>query len=105
MLGQRVQHVVQEPDARADRDLLRGRELRRVRCVGRRNDAALRGLSGLRVRGGGEVGAFLVREEDAAVEGEGDLDLGLVGDARDGDGAAGESGGHGECEGEREGLR
>lgn len=96
VLGQRVQHVVQEPDPRADRDLLRGRELRRVRRLRRRHDAALRGLGGLGVFWRREVRAFLVGWEHAAVEGQRDLDLGLVRDAGDGGGAAGEGGGHGE---------
>lgn len=42
MLRQRMQHMIQEPDPRVDRDLLRGRELRGVRGALIREDALCR---------------------------------------------------------------
>lgn len=56
MLRQRVQHVVQEPDARADGDLLRRGELRRMAGVLGWHDAFLGGLGFFGVCWGGEVG-------------------------------------------------
>lgn len=73
-----MQHVVQEPDPRAHGDLLRRCELRRVACIFWRHNAFLCGLGGLGVAWWGEVGGWFVGWEDAAVEGERDLDLGLV---------------------------
>lgn len=88
-----MQHMIQKPYPRADSDLLRGRELRRMRGILLRDDAVFRGFCFLGVGGGGEVVSGFVGGEDAAVEGEGDLDFGLVGCAGEAGGAGGE--GHG----------
>ena len=90
MLRQRMQHMVQEAYPRANGDLLRGRELRRMRGILLRDYAMFCGFCFLGVGGGGEVVGGFVGGEDAAVEGEGDLDFGLVGCAREAGGARGE---------------
>ena len=77
-----MQHMVQEPNPRAHRDLLRARELRRMLCAWLWDDACFGGFGLRGVRRGCEVRGGLVGGEDASVEGEGDLDLGLVGCAR-----------------------
>lgn len=71
--------MIQEPNARAHGDLLRCRELRRVRGVLGRHDPRLACFGFLGIVRGGEVGGWFVGWEDAAVEGERNLDLGLVG--------------------------
>lgn len=83
MLGQRVQHVVQEPNAGADGNLLGRGELCRMAGILGGNNALLGGFGFLGVCRGGEVGGWLVGGERAAVEGERDLDFGLVGYAGD----------------------
>lgn len=83
MLRQRMQHMIQEAYPRADSDLLCGRELCRVRGILLRDYAVFRGFCFLGIGGGGEVVGGFVGGEHAAVEGEGDLDFGLIGCARD----------------------
>lgn len=85
-----MQHVVEEPDPRAHGDLLRRGELGGMPRILGRHDAVFRGLGFLGVFGGGEMFGSIVGRENAAVEGERDLDLGLVGDARDRRGSLGE---------------
>ena len=77
-----MQHMVQESNPRAHRDLLRSRELRRMLCAWLWDDACFGGFGLRGVRGRCEVGGGLVGGEDASVEGEGDLDFGFVGRAR-----------------------
>lgn len=81
VLGQGVQHVVEEADSRVDADCLRLARLGGVAVLARHLQA--------RVGVGGEC---------AAVEVEGDLDLGLVGVARKGGPpGCGFGGAHFEC--------
>ena len=94
VLRQGMQHVVQESNARAHGDLLCRRELGGVACILGRHNALLGCLGFLGVCRRGEVGGGLVGREHTAVQGYRDLDLGLVGDPRDGRGAGSES--HGE---------
>ena len=76
MLGQRVEHVVEEANARVEGDALRLAALRGVRVVGL------------------EQAGICVGRECAAVNVEGELDLGLVGVAREGGPAGVDGGGH-----------
>ena len=64
MLRPRMQHMIQKPDARVYRDLLRRGELRRVRCICRWFD------SGACAGGRLEVWRGFVGWESAAVEGK-----------------------------------
>lgn len=75
--------MIQEANARAHSYLLSGRELRGVAGVFGRDDAMFGGFLVCRVGGGREGGGLFVGGEDAAVEGEGDLDFGFVGEAGD----------------------
>lgn len=95
MLRQRMQHMIQEPYPRAHGDLLRRGELRRVRGILGRDDTVLRCFGFFGVCGCWEVGGGFVGEEHAAVEGERDLNFGLVGGAGDGGCPGGE--GHVAC--------
>ena len=78
VLGQRVQHMVQEADARRDTDLLRGGGLRGV-------------LAGVPVRG---FLGLLVGRQRTAVKVQAQVDLRLVGVAGDGGAADGAGSGH-----------
>lgn len=90
MLGQRMQHVIQEANSRANSDLLGRRELGSMVGTLDGHNAFLFGLGLGGVCRGREVRHRLEGWEDAAVQGERDLDLGLVGGPRDGRGASGE---------------
>lgn len=85
MLRQRVQHMIQEPDPGGYGDLLCWGELGRMAGVFWSDDAGTGVV--------GEVGGRLVRRKGTTVEGEGDLDFGLVGISGEG----GSSGGHCGC--------
>lgn len=83
MLRQRMQHMIQESDPSVNGDLLRRSELCGVRGGFVGDDALLGGLEFSGVRRCWEMSAWFVRGQDAAVQGQGDLDFGLVGYARD----------------------
>lgn len=85
MLRQRVQHMIQEPDPGGYGDLLCCGELGRMAGVFWGDDAGVGVV--------GKVGGMLIRRERTTVEGEGDLDLGLVGITGEG----GSSGAHCWC--------
>ena len=91
MFRQSMQHMIQKPNSGIDGYLLTRRELCSVRGIFLWKHALFRSGLFFGRLGGWEVVAFFKREQDAAVEGEGDLDFGLVGDARDGHCAAAES--------------
>lgn len=90
MLRQRMQHMIQEPNARADSNLLGRCELRGVLGTLNWHNALLFGLGLGGVRRWREVRHRLEGWEDASVQGERDLDFGLVGGPGDGRGAGGE---------------
>lgn len=88
MLRQRMQHVIEEANARAHGDLLGSGELGRMGGILDRNDALFGSLCVLGVFG--EMLRGLEGRKNPAVQGERDLDLGLVGDAGQGRGSSGE---------------
>lgn len=79
VLGQRVQHMIQEPNSGADGDLLGGRELGRVVGTFDGHNALLFGLGLGGVCRWGEVRHRLEGWEDTAIQGQRDLDLSLIG--------------------------
>lgn len=85
-----MQHMIQKPYPSRDGYLLRGRELGGMRGISRVDDAGFGCFGGFSGRWGREMSGWFVGREDAAVEGERDLDFGFVGYACDG----GCSGGH-----------
>lgn len=83
MLGQSMKHMIQKPNSGIDSYLLTRRKLCSVRGIFVGDHALFGGCFIFGGFGRGEVVALFKGEEDAAVEGEGDLDFGLVGDAGD----------------------
>jgi hypothetical protein len=83
VLGQRVQHVVQEPNAGADGNLLCRGELCRMAGILGGDNALLGGFGPAGPRRGGQGAGRPAGGQRAAVEGERDLDFSLVGYAGD----------------------
>lgn len=82
--------MIQEANSSANSNLLGRRELGRMGGTLNRHNALLLGLGLGGVRRWGEVRHRLEGWQDAAVQGERDLDFGLVGGPRDGRGTSGE---------------
>lgn len=97
MLSQRMQHVIQKANSCANRDLLGRRELGRMVGTLDRHNTLLFGLGLGGVCRGREVRHRLEGWKDATVQGERNLNLGLVGGPGDGRGASGERHDHDLC--------
>ena len=78
-----MKHMIQKPDSRAHGDLLRCCKLGRMACILGGYNSILSSFGFFGIFRGGEMGCWFVRWENPAVEGDGDLDFGFVGDSGD----------------------